>query len=209
MQVSLFQGQNSVHTLVNNAAVFYLPQTLSKDNFDVTFQTNYLGKMCSELYHGHIKIQIFLGPFYLTLKVLPILADNSRVVNISSEAHRLSKSIELSKRASLFEVYGHSKLCLNLFTRKLASLLENKTSVSVDPGNVETNIFRHYPLLSSPILRFLFWPIRYLTVKTPEQGAQSVLYAILSPEITPACYVRYRKNNLNCNENLLYLKKKK
>jgi retinol dehydrogenase 12 len=138
-----------------------------------------------------LKEKTFPGPFYLTLKVLPLLAENSRVVNVSSEAHRLCTYLDLPKRVGLFEVYGHSKLCLNLFTRKLASLLENKTAVAVDPGNVETNIFRHYPLLSNPILKVLFWPIRFLTVKTPKQGAQSVLYAILSPEITPACYIRY------------------
>lgn len=114
------------------------------------------------------------------------------MVNVSSEAHRLCHQLDLPKKASLFEVYGHSKLCLNLFTRKLASLLEYKTAVTVDPGNVETNIFRHFPLLSNPILKVLFWPIRYLTVKTPKQGAQSVLYAILAPEVTPACYIRYK-----------------
>ena len=175
---------------MNNAAVFYLPQTLTKDHFDITLQTNYLGKIFLFASKKARKIEQFSGPFYLTLKVLPLLSENSRVVNVSSEAHRLCKSLELPKSASLFEVYGHSKLCLNLFTLKLASLLENKTAVTVDPGNVETNIFRHYPLLSNPVLKRLFWPIRYLTVKTPEQGAQSVLYAIVSPEITPACYIR-------------------
>lgn len=32
-----------IFALVNNAGVFYHPQKLTKDNFDVTLQTNYLG----------------------------------------------------------------------------------------------------------------------------------------------------------------------
>lgn len=32
-----------VYALVNNAGVFYHPQEITKDNFDVTLQTNYLG----------------------------------------------------------------------------------------------------------------------------------------------------------------------
>ena len=33
-----------IYALVNNAGVFYHPQQLTVDNFDVTLQTNYLGK---------------------------------------------------------------------------------------------------------------------------------------------------------------------
>lgn len=32
-----------VYALVNNAAVFYHPQGLTEDGFEITFQTNYLG----------------------------------------------------------------------------------------------------------------------------------------------------------------------
>lgn len=34
-----------VYALVNNAAVFYHPQGLTEDGFEITFQTNYLGKV--------------------------------------------------------------------------------------------------------------------------------------------------------------------
>lgn len=33
-----------IYALVNNAGVFYHPQKLTADNFDITLQTNYLGK---------------------------------------------------------------------------------------------------------------------------------------------------------------------
>lgn len=40
----LFPGFDSIYALVNNAAVFSEPFYTTEDDFDVTFQTNYLGK---------------------------------------------------------------------------------------------------------------------------------------------------------------------
>lgn len=34
---------SEIYALVNNAGVFYYPQELTEDKFDVTLQTNYLG----------------------------------------------------------------------------------------------------------------------------------------------------------------------
>lgn len=51
---------------------------------------------------------------------------------------------------------------------------------AVNPGNVETNIFRNFPQLSNPWLFALQWPIRKLVVKSPSQGAQTHLHALLT-----------------------------
>ncbi|XP_059478537.1 retinol dehydrogenase 12-like [Neocloeon triangulifer] len=168
----LSECEFDIYSLVNNAAVFYLPLQTTADGFDVTFQTNYL------------------GPFLLTLKMLPSMAKNGRIVNVSSEAHKLCSSLDIPKQAGLFEVYGHSKACLNLLTLKLASTVDGVSAVNVDPGNVETKIFRNFPLLSNPLLKILLWPIRFLTVKRPVQGAQSVLHAIICPQPANGCYIR-------------------
>jgi len=40
----LFSGFDSVYALVNNAGIFYEPFYQTEDDFDATFQTNYLGK---------------------------------------------------------------------------------------------------------------------------------------------------------------------
>lgn len=34
-----------VYALVNNAGIFYHPQQITEDGFEITFQTNYLGKL--------------------------------------------------------------------------------------------------------------------------------------------------------------------
>lgn len=51
---------------------------------------------------------------------------------------------------------------------------------AANPGIVETNIFRYYPSLSNPWLYALQWPIRCLIVKSPKQGAQTLLHCLLT-----------------------------
>lgn len=55
---------------------------------------------------------------------------------------------------------------------------------SVDPGSVETSIYRHFPFLQNPILKALQRPIRYIVVRTPLQGAQTVLHCAVSPHLS-------------------------
>ncbi|KAL3286052.1 hypothetical protein HHI36_000565 [Cryptolaemus montrouzieri] len=162
-----------IYGLVNNAGIFYHPQTITENNFDITLQTNYL------------------GPFVLTHYLLKLLkaSDHARIVNVSSNAHRMVNYYDLqavttwqSEFRSHFIAYGVSKLGLILFTRELSKQLSNTNVIvnAVDPGNVNTNIFRYLPSLSNPWLYALQWPIRVLVVKSPQQGAQSALHALLT-----------------------------
>lgn len=165
-----------VYALVNNAGVFYHPQQLTEDHFDVTFQTNYL------------------GPFVLTHCLLKSLTTcpNSRIVNVASEAHRILQhtdqlmNITTSQTLSRPHItaYAASKLALVLFTRHLAEKLRNtKIFVNaVNPGNCETDIFRHFSFLSNKWLFALQWIIRVIVIKRPSEGAQSVLHAILAED---------------------------
>ncbi|XP_075222037.1 retinol dehydrogenase 11-like isoform X3 [Lycorma delicatula] len=51
---------------------------------------------------------------------------------------------------------------------------------NVDPGNVETNVYRHFPLLNNKFLFALQKPIRWFLVKTPVQGAQTIIHVVSS-----------------------------
>ncbi|KAJ8925965.1 hypothetical protein NQ315_009818 [Exocentrus adspersus] len=162
-----------IYALVNNAGVFYHPQGLTKDGFEITLQTNYLGH------------------YILTHHLLKLLrkAVHARIVNVSSEAHRNVNIYDLKavtkcqeEFRSHFVAYGVSKLALVLFTKQLAKKLSNTNIIvnAANPGNVETNIYRNFPLLSNPWLYALQWPIRCLVVKTPKQGAQTLLHCLLT-----------------------------
>lgn len=171
-----------VYALVNNAGVFYHPQQLTEDNFDITLQTNYL------------------GPFVLTHCLLQSLkkSEQARIINVVSEAHRVvhfQDLLNLTKSQFLvrphIHAYAVSKLGLVLFTKKLAKEVSDKNILvnAVNPGNVETDLFRHFPFLNNAILFALQWFIRIIVVKRPLEGAQTVLHAILTEDISTGHYL--------------------
>lgn len=69
-------------------------------------------------------------------------------------------------------------------------LLDTNVIVNaVNPGNVETRIYRYFPPLNNPWLYALQWPIRVLIVKTPKQGAQTSLHALLTSHRSTGQYL--------------------
>ncbi|XP_054265922.1 retinol dehydrogenase 12-like isoform X2 [Macrosteles quadrilineatus] len=173
------QTGSKLYGLLNNAGLFHVPYQLTKDGFDVTLQTNYL------------------GPFLLIYLLLDILKESSpsRIVNVGSESHRYLTSLNISEVIKdynehgdfdEFMFYGTTKLCIMLLTSKLAKLLNGSgVSVnSVNPGNVRSNIHRHFPAIRDLPLwsysRFMLW----LTFKTPCQGAQTSVHVLSDPQLS-------------------------
>lgn len=137
----------------------------------------------------------------LTLLLLPTLRssascgdnnDGARIINLSSQSHLHADVESLASNkyhklfvdsvANRFRAYSNSKFLLVLSARRLRVLLAN-TGVSVhcvNPGNVETAIYRTFPPLSNWFLFALQAPIRFFAVRTPIEGAQSVLHALRS-----------------------------
>ncbi|XP_050070463.1 uncharacterized protein LOC126558484 [Anopheles maculipalpis] len=180
-----------LYALINNAGVFYAPPSITEDKLEYLYQVNYLAH------------------FLLTLRLLPVLkqqqqAGESRIVNVVSQAHRSVTEIPTDDSfcgplfddtaSNRFRSYQYSKLWLVQFSYRLSQLLTTSSSSQpsvhcIDPGNVETAIFRHFPPLANRLLFYLQKPLRILLIKTPHEGAQGVLYAVLS-EQKPPFYVR-------------------
>lgn len=57
------------------------------------------------------------------------------------------------------------------------------TANAVHPGIVDTEITRHMSIFNSYIAAIFVRPIMWLFTRTPQQGAQTVLYAALSPKL--------------------------
>ncbi|KAL1379741.1 hypothetical protein pipiens_014680 [Culex pipiens pipiens] len=156
-----------VYALVNNAGIFYAPPALTADQIEQTFEINYL---------GHYLLTILLLP---KLKQHP---NRSRIVNVVSKAQICVERFPDTELHQLyddspqnrFRAYQYSKFCLVLFAHKLSSILANSnvTVHCVDPGNVETAIYRHFPQLNNKVLYYLQKPIRLLAVKTPREGTR-------------------------------------
>jgi retinol dehydrogenase-12 len=194
----IIQSTSRIFALVNNVGIFYHPSEETKDNLEITFQTNYLSH------------------FLLTLKLLPLLREqekDARIIFVGSKAHlcvdrcpqkELHQTFEDS-RDNRFLSYQYSKFCLTLFGKRLSNILSSPTHLSVhcvDPGNVETQIFRHFPQLSNPWLYLLQKPLRLLLIKTPLEGIQGILFALLSDK-KPGFYIEGIENSERYNPLVL------
>lgn len=117
--------------LVNNAGLILDERRTTAEGFEATFGINHLGH------------------FLLTHLLLDALKAGApaRVVNVSSEAHRMSPGLDFGdlmfeqRRYRGMPVYSDSKLANILFTRELARRLEGTgvTAYSVHPGAVGTS----------------------------------------------------------------------
>jgi retinol dehydrogenase 12 len=130
-----------------------------------------------------------LGHFMLTHHLRPSFRSGSRIVVVSSEAHRRADGIpfdRLQRRTRSpggLPEYGVSKLANVLFARHLARLEPGLRTYSLHPGVVDTNIF---PALASPFFRGKI---------TPEEGAETSVWCATTPELddeTGGYYSRMR-----------------
>ncbi|TWW80651.1 dehydrogenase/reductase SDR family member on chromosome X-like isoform X1 [Takifugu flavidus] len=168
-----------LNILVNNAGVMLVPEGRTVDGFEQHFGVNYLGH------------------FLLTWLLLDILKDCgkcgffSRVVNVSSSAHRIGEirlnNLNICQYYSAHAAYCNSKLAQVLFSSYLHQELQgggfSVSSCAVDPGMVDTALYRH---LWTPLWLPLSI-IAHLLFRTPEEGAAPVLHAALSPALEGEC----------------------
>ncbi|KAJ3122124.1 hypothetical protein HK098_003103 [Nowakowskiella sp. JEL0407] len=169
--------------LVNNAGIMACPFELSKDGIESQFATNHLGH------------------FLFTTTLLPVIERSapSRIVNLSSEAHRLAPKdgilfdkINDESAMSNWARYGQSKLANILFTKSLVERLEGKDIHvnAVHPGVVNTELSRgpladadKNPSFVGRLYKFVHHYFASTILYTPPQGALNQLYAATSPEI--------------------------
>jgi len=154
--------------LVNNAGLVQSTRTESPEGLETTFATNHL------------------APFLLTNLLLDMLKGSapSRVITVSSEAERWGNidfdDLQSKKRYRGFPVYGMTKLANILFTYELAERLEGTgvTATCMHPGAVNTR-FGTNNRGPMTILFRAFKPF----MRTPEQGADTVIWLASSPEV--------------------------
>jgi NAD(P)-dependent dehydrogenase (short-subunit alcohol dehydrogenase family) len=89
--------------------------------------------------------------------------------------------------------YGQSKLALNHFTYGLAQRLEGTgvTANAMHPGFVATHIYRDYALMQKVVL-----PLLRVFIRSPEEGAETVIYLASSAEVTGVSGAYWRDNDI-------------
>jgi WW domain-containing oxidoreductase len=155
--------------LVCNAGVMGLPRLQQAHGYELQFFVNHIGH------------------FLLVTELLDFLAEHSRVVVVSSEAHRRAPpgGIEFDNLSGErgyrpFRAYGQSKMANLLFAKELARRLQGtgRTVNALHPGVIPTRIGRHLPPLAA---KLIFGIGSLLFLKTIPQGAATQCYAAVHP----------------------------
>jgi NAD(P)-dependent dehydrogenase (short-subunit alcohol dehydrogenase family) len=159
--------------LLNNAGAFYDSRQVSVDGLEMTFALNHMSY------------------FVLTNRLLDLLKKTAnqqgeaRVVNVSSNAHRMGKvyfdDLQLEKRYTGWDAYGSSKMMNVLFTYELARRLQGTgvAANSLHPGFVNTG----FGLNTGGFIRFSMSLLQKAFAKSPEKGAETSIYLAASPEV--------------------------
>jgi NAD(P)-dependent dehydrogenase (short-subunit alcohol dehydrogenase family) len=165
---------DSIDLLINNAGVMYTDKGTTKDGFETQFGTNHL---------GHFALTGLLLDRLLTVA-------DSRVVTVSSQAHRMRAAIHFDDLQGEHDydrvaAYGQSKLANLMFTYELQRRLRgtNTIAVAAHPGGSNTELARNTP----PVQRAIMAAFSPLT-QSAEMGALPTLRAATDPGVLGGQY---------------------
>lgn len=174
-------GDRKLDVLINNAGIMAIPQTRTKDGFEMQFGTNHLGH------------------FALTALLWPRLTHHggTRVVNVASSAHRMGKmkfdDLMREKRYETWSVYGQSKLANLLFTfalnRRVQAAGRDVLVAAAHPGYAATDLqFVGPRMANSAISSCLSSLGNRLIAQSGEAGAWPEVYAATMPDVKGGDY---------------------
>jgi WW domain-containing oxidoreductase len=142
-----------------------------------------------ELQYGYEK-QFFVnhvGHFILVTNLGDQLAEDGRVVMVSSEAHKNAPregvqldNLDGSKGYGPWKAYGQSKFANLLFAKEMARRFDDTDRVSnaVHPGVIDTNLTRHMNVFA----RVAWTMLGPLFLKSESEGAATQTWAAVHPD---------------------------
>ena len=157
-----------VALLMNNAGTMETQRNITVDGIERTVSVNYV------------------GPYLLTRKLLPLMGEGSRVINMVSCTYAIGRLdfpyfFEQGCKGSFWRIpiYSNTKFALTLFTLHLADLVKEQGIVvnCADPGIVSTDIITMH-MWFDPLTDLIFRPF----IRTPRQGADTAIRLLLGEE---------------------------
>ena len=119
---AITESVGKLDVVINNAGIYGSPDRLTEDGFDACFAVN------------------TLAPYLLTEKLLPIMNDHGRVVNLSSAAQAPVKLEAMVGKGLMSdsEVYAQSKLAITMWSRAMAESLGHDATaiIAVNPASL-------------------------------------------------------------------------
>ena len=113
------EKHEKLDVIINNAGVFKIDHTRTQDGLDVRFAVN------------------TIAPYYLTQKLLPLVPNHGRVINLSSAAQAPVNLDQLAGngRMSDNEAYAQSKLAIAMWSYSLSLQYSNVMICAVNPAS--------------------------------------------------------------------------
>jgi retinol dehydrogenase 12 len=169
MAAQFKETHDRLDVLVNNAGAFLQQRQESVDGIEMTFALNHLG-------------------YFMTTLLLwdrLVAGEPARVINVSSDAHRMAKinfnDLQRKRWYQGFQAYGQSKLANVLFTYEL-DRRRGGAAVTINaahPGFVASNFGQN----NSGLVGLIMKPMTRLFGHSLEEGAATSVYLATSPEV--------------------------
>ena len=164
----LLQRGEVITLLMNNAGTMETRRCITEDGLERTVSVNYV------------------APYLLTRKLLPLMGEGSRIVNMVSCTYAIGKldfpDFFLRGKKGAFwriPIYSNTKLALTLFTIALSKKVKEKGIIvnAADPGIVSTKIMTMH-MWFDPLTDLFFRPF----IRTPRQGAATAISLLLDED---------------------------
>ena len=161
----LLQRGEVITLLMNNAGTMETRRCITEDGLERTVSVNYV------------------APYLLTRKLLPLMGEGSRIVNMVSCTYAIGKldfpDFFLRGKKGAFwriPIYSNTKLALTLFTIALSKKVKEKGIIvnAADPGIVSTKIITMH-MWFDPLTDIFFRPF----IRTPKKGASTAVGLLL------------------------------
>jgi len=121
LAAAIRRDHDQLDVLINNAGVLKINHTLTDDGYDVRFMVN------------------TFAPYVLTKELLPIIARDGRIVNLSSAAQAPVDidALHGGKQLDDMGAYAQSKLAITIWTQEMGKALGGgPIVVAVNPGSL-------------------------------------------------------------------------
>lgn len=164
----LLQRGEVITLLMNNAGTMETRRCITEDGLERTVSVNYV------------------APYLLTRKLLSLMGEGSRIVNMVSCTYAIGKldfpDFFLRGKKGAFwriPIYSNTKLALTLFTIALSKKVKEKGIIvnAADPGIVSTKIITMHMWFDS-LTDIFFRPF----IRTPRQGAATAISLLLDED---------------------------
>lgn len=121
LAANILAKHDHLDVLINNAGVYKTPQAQTPEGLDVRFVVN------------------TFAPWLLTQRLLPIIPQDGRIVNLSSAAQAPVDVAAMVGKGALdaMGAYAQSKLAITIWSQELAkSLPDGPAVIAVNPGSL-------------------------------------------------------------------------